>query len=111
GTQWPGRPSVLEHSRARFNGRLGHMVGKAPVPAGSTPVVTGVICPGVCWECREVSIVYDYVVVGAGSAGSVLAARLSENPDVTVALIEAGPRDTAEEIHLPVAFPTLFKSP
>ncbi|MGW5107154.1 GMC family oxidoreductase [Nocardia sp. NPDC004123] len=54
---------------------------------------------------------YDYVVVGAGSAGSVLAARLSENPDVQVALIEAGPRDTAEEIHLPVAFPALFKSP
>ncbi|MFX0578231.1 GMC family oxidoreductase [Nocardia nepalensis] len=54
---------------------------------------------------------YDYVVVGAGSAGSVLAARLSENPDVTVALIEAGPRDTAEEIHVPVAFPALFKSP
>ncbi|MEU1998000.1 GMC family oxidoreductase N-terminal domain-containing protein [Nocardia gamkensis] len=54
---------------------------------------------------------YDYVVVGAGSAGSVLAARLSENPDVHVALIEAGPRDTAEEVHLPVAFPALFKSP
>ncbi|WP_063002298.1 GMC family oxidoreductase [Nocardia mikamii] len=53
---------------------------------------------------------YDYVVVGAGSAGCVLAARLSENPDVQVALIEAGPRDTAEEIHIPVAFPALFKS-
>ncbi|WP_063064233.1 GMC family oxidoreductase [Nocardia violaceofusca] len=54
---------------------------------------------------------YDYVVVGAGSAGCVLAARLSENPDVQVALIEAGPRDTAEEIHIPVAFPALFKGP
>ncbi|WP_433672134.1 GMC family oxidoreductase [Nocardia sp. CA-136227] len=52
---------------------------------------------------------YDYVVVGAGSAGSVLASRLSEDPTVTVALIEAGPTDTAEEIHLPIAFPSLFK--
>ncbi|WP_431969038.1 GMC family oxidoreductase [Nocardia sp. bgisy134] len=54
---------------------------------------------------------YDYVVVGAGSAGSVLASRLSEDPRVQVAVIEAGPQDTADEIHLPVAFPALFKSP
>ncbi|MFD8007127.1 GMC family oxidoreductase [Streptomyces mirabilis] len=53
---------------------------------------------------------YDYVVVGAGSAGCVLAARLSEDPDVRVALIEAGGPDTAQEIHIPAAFPQLFKS-
>ncbi|HME46568.1 GMC family oxidoreductase [Mycobacterium sp.] len=53
---------------------------------------------------------YDYVVVGAGSAGCVLAARLSENRHTTVALIEAGGPDTADEIHIPVAFGTLFKS-
>ncbi|MFD8863225.1 GMC family oxidoreductase [Streptomyces sp. NPDC059590] len=53
---------------------------------------------------------YDYVVVGAGSAGCVLAARLSEDPDVRVALIEAGGPDTAQEIHVPAAFPQLFKS-
>jgi choline dehydrogenase-like flavoprotein len=53
---------------------------------------------------------YDYVVVGAGSAGCVMAARLSEDPGVRVALIEAGGPDTAQEIHVPAAFPQLFKS-
>ncbi|GAA3168285.1 GMC family oxidoreductase N-terminal domain-containing protein [Streptomyces ramulosus] len=53
---------------------------------------------------------YDYVIVGAGSAGCVLAARLSEDPAVRVALIEAGGPDTAQEIHIPAAFPQLFKS-
>jgi choline dehydrogenase len=54
--------------------------------------------------------VYDYVIVGAGSAGCVLAARLSEDPDVTVALIEAGGPDTRPEIAMPLAFPMLLKS-
>ncbi|MFD8386104.1 GMC family oxidoreductase [Streptomyces sp. NPDC059679] len=53
---------------------------------------------------------YDYVVVGAGSAGCVLAARLTEDPDVRVAVIEAGGPDTAQEIHIPAAFPQLFKT-
>jgi choline dehydrogenase-like flavoprotein len=54
--------------------------------------------------------VYDYVIVGAGSAGCVLAARLSEDADARVALLEAGGEDTQPEIRIPAAFPALFKS-
>src|SRR5437764_4718206 len=53
---------------------------------------------------------FDYVVVGAGSAGCAVAARLTEDPDVRVALLEAGGEDTQPEIHIPAAFPALFKS-
>ena len=47
---------------------------------------------------------YDYVIVGAGSAGCVLAARLSEDPDCRVLLIEAGPPDTNDNIHVPLGY-------
>jgi choline dehydrogenase-like flavoprotein len=46
----------------------------------------------------------DYVVVGGGSAGCVVAARLSENSAATVILIEAGKRDRSPYIHLPVTY-------
>jgi choline dehydrogenase-like flavoprotein len=52
----------------------------------------------------------DYVIVGAGSAGCVLASRLSEDPNVTVQLLEAGPPDTAAELRVPAMFPIVFKS-
>jgi choline dehydrogenase-like flavoprotein len=54
--------------------------------------------------------VYDYVIVGAGSAGCVLAARLGEDRDVRVAVIEAGPPDSESVIHMPWAYLQLFES-
>ena len=47
---------------------------------------------------------FDYVIVGAGSAGSVLASRLSEDENVTVCVLEAGPWDWHPFIHIPAGF-------
>lgn len=52
---------------------------------------------------------YDFIIIGGGSAGSVIAARLSENPDVRVCVLEAGGSDRHPFFHLPAGFAKMTK--
>lgn len=71
-------------------------MGSAPSPAG----------------CSYTAAMYcDYVVVGTGSAGSVVANRLSAVPGARVVVLESGPMDDDNFVHIPAAFAKLFRGP
>ncbi|MGB5215331.1 MAG: GMC family oxidoreductase N-terminal domain-containing protein, partial [Anderseniella sp.] len=53
---------------------------------------------------------FDFIIVGAGSSGCVLAARLAEDPSLNICLLEAGPRDWHPMIHVPVGWMKLLKN-
>ena len=57
----------------------------------------------------ESALEFDYVIVGAGSAGCVLANRLTADGKSSVLLLEAGPRDSNPWIHIPLGYGRLFK--
>jgi choline dehydrogenase len=53
---------------------------------------------------------FDFIIVGAGAAGCAIAARLTEDPEVEVLLLEAGAPDRSVNIRIPAAFPKLLRS-
>src|SRR5215213_6151266 len=83
-------------------------------PGHSTPPLSQP--SGSNWPChagaphRLRRVDADYIVVGTGSAGSVVANRLSADPSVSVVVLEAGPRDKDKFIHIPAGFAKLFRS-
>src|SRR3569623_961681 len=54
---------------------------------------------------------FDYIIIGAVAAGCVVANRLTEDPNVTVCLLEAGPRDRHPLIHVPAGFIRMIPHP
>ena len=63
---------------------------------------------GAVADLRKMMETFDYVIVGAGSAGSVLTNRLSEDASTSICVLEAGPRDWHPYIHLPAGFIKTF---
>ncbi|MDE0113458.1 MAG: GMC family oxidoreductase N-terminal domain-containing protein, partial [Albidovulum sp.] len=54
---------------------------------------------------------FDYIVIGSGSAGAIIAARLAENPETRVLLLEAGPKDSSLLFRIPAAMRFAYDAP
>lgn len=78
------------------------------VTDGATPSLPAIVTSAEAFLAHD----YDYVIIGGGTAGLVLAARLSENPDISVGVIEAGKNKLNDPlVDTPAAFIQMLGNP
>src|SRR5439155_13329899 len=101
--------SVIERFRFAIQNFMSPIVSTARLCEAGSATLAMNSSTGSAAQMRMIS--YDYVIIGAGSAGCVLAHRLSENQDTSVLLIEAGPEDTSWLIRVPKGYRKIQRDP